>query len=150
MTKQLSELANGQKARIVKINITGDIRRRLSDMGLVKGSEVQLVRVAPLGDPIEIKVKGYDLSLRKELASGIEVEALNTPLVKIASGRAVIISGFSGSVELKRRLSDLGLIPGTEMTVIENHYPGPLLLNLRGSRLMLGQDLAEQVMVVEG
>jgi Fe2+ transport system protein FeoA len=76
-SKRLSQLENGQTARIVKINLVGDIRRRLSDMGLVNGSEVQFDRVAPLGDPIEIRVKGYDLSLRKEIASEIEVELLN-------------------------------------------------------------------------
>lgn len=149
MTKLLSELETGQKARIVKISLVGDIRRRLSDMGLVNGSEVQLKRVAPLGDPIEIRVKGYELSLRKEIASEIEVEPLDTPLVKVAAGRMVKVSGVSGGMELKRRLSDMGLLPGTEITVIENHYPGPLLLSLRGSRVVLGQGMAEQILVVE-
>jgi ferrous iron transport protein A len=148
MTK-LSELENGQKARIVKINLVGDIRRRLSDMGLVNGSEVVLERVAPLGDPIEIRVKGYDLSLRKEIASEIEVEPLNVRLVKIAAGKTVSVNGFSGDAEAKRRLSDMGLTPGTEITVVENHYPGPLLVSLRGSRLVLGQDMAEQLLVLE-
>ena len=147
--KRLSELENGQKARIVKINLVGDIRRRLSDMGLVNGSEIELERVAPLGDPIEIRVKGYDLSLRKEIASEIEVEPLNVRLVKIAATKMVTISGFSGGAEVKRRLSDMGLTPGIEITVIENHYPGALLISLRGSRLVLGQDLAEQVLVLE-
>jgi len=148
-SKRLSQLENGQKARIVKINLVGDIRRRLSDMGLVNGSEVQLERVAPLGDPIEIRVKGYDLSLRKEIASEIEVEPLNEPLVKVAAGKTVTVSGFSGGAEVKRRLSDMGLTPGTEITVIENHYPGALLISLRASRLVMGQDLAEQVLVLE-
>jgi len=149
MSKRLSELENGQKGRIVRINITGDIRRRLSDMGLVNGSEVVLERVAPLGDPIEIKVKGYDLSLRKEIASEIEVEPLTTPLIKITAGTTVIISGFHGGSEAKRRLSDLGLIPNTAITIVENHYPGPMLINLRGSRLVLSQDLSEQVLVIQ-
>jgi ferrous iron transport protein A len=149
MTKRLSELENGQKARVVKLGISGDIRHRLSDMGLVNGAEVQMVRVAPLGDPIEIRVKGYDLSLRKEIASEIEVEPLNIPLIKVAAGKTVVVSGFSGSTEVKRRLSDMGLTPGTEIAVIENHYPGPLLINLRGSRLVLGQDLSEQILVIE-
>jgi ferrous iron transport protein A len=148
MTK-LSELENGQKARVVKITLVGDIRRRLSDMGLVNGSEVVLERVAPLGDPIEIKVKGYDLSLRKEIASEIEVEPLNTPLVKIPAGKTVTVSGFTGDSDAKRRLSDMGLTPGTVVAIVENHYPGALLLNLRGSRLVLGQDMAERVLVTE-
>jgi len=72
--KRLSELKRGEKGRIVKIGGGGGLRRRLLDMGLVPGSEVEMERVAPLGDPIEIKVKGYNLSLRKEEADSIEVE----------------------------------------------------------------------------
>ena len=72
--KLLSELKRGEKGRIVKISGTGGIHRRLLDMGLVPGSEIEMERVAPLGDPIEVKVKGYNLSLRKEEASSIQVE----------------------------------------------------------------------------
>jgi Fe2+ transport system protein FeoA len=74
--KLLSELENGEKGRIIKIGVRGSIRRRLMDMGLVTGSEIKMERVAPLGDPIEIKIKGYDLSIRKEVASRIEVEVI--------------------------------------------------------------------------
>ena len=148
-TIRLSELENGQKARIVKINLEGDIRRRLSDMGLVNDAEVQLLRVAPLGDPVEIRIKGYDLSLRKEVVSEIEVEPVNTRLVKVAAGTTVRVSSFSGGPGLVRRLSDLGLIPGAEMTIVENHYPGAMLMAIHGSRLVLSRDLAEQVLVRE-
>ena len=72
--KLLSELKRGEKGKIVKIGGGGGVRRRLLDMGLVSGSEVEMERVAPLGDPIEIKVKGYNLSLRKEEAASIQVE----------------------------------------------------------------------------
>lgn len=72
--KMLNELEKGEKGKIVKIGGGGAIHRRLLDMGLVSGSEVEMQRVAPLGDPIEIKVKGYNLSLRKEEAAGIQVE----------------------------------------------------------------------------
>ena len=72
--KQLSELKKGDKGKIVKIIGTGNVYRRLVDMGLVTGSEVELQRIAPLGDPIEIKVKGYNLSLRKEEAASIKIE----------------------------------------------------------------------------
>jgi len=72
--KVLSELKKGDKGKIIKIGGKGSIHRRLLDMGLVAGSEVEMQRVAPLGDPIEIKVKGYNLSLRKAEAASIEVE----------------------------------------------------------------------------
>lgn len=74
--KLLNELERGEKGKIVKIGGSGGIHRRLLDMGLVSGSEVEMERVAPLGDPIEIKVKGYNLSLRKEEAASIQVEVI--------------------------------------------------------------------------
>jgi len=72
--RNLSELKKGTKGKIVKISGRGSAHRRLIDMGLVTGSEVEVQRVAPLGDPIEVKVKGYNLSLRKEEADSIQVE----------------------------------------------------------------------------
>ena len=74
--KLLSELKRGERGKIVKISGKGSVHRRLLDMGLVSGSDVVMERVAPLGDPIEIKVKGYNLSLRKEEAASIQVEVI--------------------------------------------------------------------------
>jgi Fe2+ transport system protein FeoA len=73
-SKYLHELKPGEEGKIVKVVGGGAIHRRLLDMGLVSGSDVEVERVAPLGDPIEIKIKGYHLSLRKEEASNIQVE----------------------------------------------------------------------------
>ncbi len=73
-TKPLSELKRGEKGKIVKIGGGGRVHRRLLDMGVVTGTEVEMERVAPLGDPIEVKIKGYHLSLRKEEASNLHVE----------------------------------------------------------------------------
>ena len=76
MTIQLNELDPGLKGRIVKIDGQGDIRRRIAEMGVTPGSLIEVERVAPLGDPIEVKVKGYHLSLRKDEAKKITVEKL--------------------------------------------------------------------------
>jgi len=70
----LSELKPGQGGKITKISGKGSVRRRILDMGVVKGADIEMERVAPLGDPIEVKIKGYHLSLRKEEASDIHVE----------------------------------------------------------------------------
>jgi Fe2+ transport system protein FeoA len=70
----LRELKPGQKGKVVKILGSGSIHRRILDMGIVKGTEIEVERVAPLGDPIEVKVKGYHLSLRKEEAANIFIE----------------------------------------------------------------------------
>lgn len=72
--KTLKEVKVGQSAIIKKIHGDGALKRRIMDMGITKGVEVYVRKVAPLGDPIEIKVRGYELSLRKNDAELIEVE----------------------------------------------------------------------------
>ena len=72
--KRLQELKPGEVGRTVRILGPGSIRRRILDMGIVKGTEIEVERVAPLGDPVEVKIKGYHLSLRKEEAANIFVE----------------------------------------------------------------------------
>jgi DtxR family Mn-dependent transcriptional regulator len=72
----LNALQPGQKGRVVKVALPGDTGKRLVEMGLTPGSLIEVERVAPLGDPLEIKVKGYHLTLRKEEAAGIEVAQL--------------------------------------------------------------------------
>jgi ferrous iron transport protein A len=70
----LDRLKPGKKATVVKVGSAGAIRRRMADMGMVRGTPVEVIKVAPLGDPIEVKVKGYNLSLRKEDAAAITIE----------------------------------------------------------------------------
>lgn len=72
--KSLSELKPGQRGKIVKVSAKGSVRGRILDMGVVRGADIEMERVAPLGDPIEVKIKGYHLSLRKEEAASIYVE----------------------------------------------------------------------------
>jgi len=72
--KTLKEVKVGQTTQVVKLHGTGAIKRRIMDMGITKGVEVYVRKVAPLGDPIEITVRGYELSIRKEDAASIEVE----------------------------------------------------------------------------
>ena len=70
----LKEIKPGQTVHVIKINGVGAVKRRIMDMGVVKGVEIFVRKVAPLGDPIEVTVRGYELSLRKEDAQMIEVE----------------------------------------------------------------------------
>lgn len=72
----LKDAVVGQTVRIKKLNGEGLVRRRIMDMGITKGIQVKLVKIAPLGDPLELEVRGYKLSLRKSDAEMIEVEAL--------------------------------------------------------------------------
>ena len=72
----LSALRPGARAKIVKVGGGGPVHRRIMDMGVVPGTVVQVERVAPLGDPIEVILKGYHLSLRKEEAANVYVEVI--------------------------------------------------------------------------
>ena len=72
--KTLKDVAIGQTAKVIKLHGEGAIKRRIMDMGITKGTEVFVRKVAPLGDPIELKVRGYELSIRKADAELIEVE----------------------------------------------------------------------------
>ncbi|MEA3336796.1 MAG: ferrous iron transport protein A [Chloroflexota bacterium] len=72
----LNELNPCERGTICKVNGTGALRRRLLDMGVVPGAEIEVIRVAPLGDPVEYKVKGYRLSLRRSEAANVLVEEL--------------------------------------------------------------------------
>jgi len=74
MDKKLSELEPGDKGVVVKIGGNSSTRRRIMDMGVVRGTKVLLVRRAPLGDPIELEIRDYNLSLRKREADNIYVE----------------------------------------------------------------------------
>lgn len=72
--KTLKEISCGQTATVKKINGEGPVKRRIMDMGITKGVNVFIRKVAPLGDPIEVTVRGYELSIRKADAEMIEVE----------------------------------------------------------------------------
>ena len=70
----LGELRPGEKAKVVSIGTTGAMRQRILDMGVTPNVLVQLIKIAPLGDPVEITVRGYQLSLRKSEAALIQVQ----------------------------------------------------------------------------
>lgn len=72
--KTLRDVKVGATTRVVKLHGEGPVKRRIMDMGITKGVEVYLRKVAPLGDPLELMVRGYELSLRKADAEMIEVE----------------------------------------------------------------------------
>lgn len=74
--KALSELRTGEQGEIIRITAKGPVRRRILEMGVTPGTKISVKGVAPLGDPIEILVKGYRLSLRKKEAANVFVEVL--------------------------------------------------------------------------
>lgn len=72
--KTLKDVKLSEKVKVVKIHGEGQFRKRIMEMGITKGCEIEVVKVAPLGDPLELTLRGYDLTLRKADAEQIEVE----------------------------------------------------------------------------
>lgn len=72
--KTLREAACGETVKVIKLSGEGPVKRRIMDMGITKGVEIFVRKMAPLGDPVEVTVRGYELSLRKADAEMIEVE----------------------------------------------------------------------------
>ena len=72
--KTLRQAKVGDTSKVVKIHGEGAVKRRIMDMGITKGTEVHIRKVAPLGDPVEVTVRGYELSIRKADAEMIEIE----------------------------------------------------------------------------
>ena len=70
----LKDLNPGQQGKVASISTTGAMKRRIMDMGITPGVVVKVIKVAPLGDPIEVNVRGYELSLRKDEAAQVQVE----------------------------------------------------------------------------
>ena len=70
----MNEVEVGKSVKVVRLTGEGAVKRRIMDMGLTRGTEVTVRKVAPLGDPIELTVRGYELSIRKDEAAKIEVE----------------------------------------------------------------------------
>ena len=72
--KTLKEVACGQTVKVAKLNGEGPVKRRIMDMGITKGTDIHVRKVAPLGDPIEVTVRGYELTIRKDDADILEME----------------------------------------------------------------------------
>lgn len=70
----LKELKPGEEGTVISIGEKGPMRRRIMDMGVTPGAEVKVIKIAPLGDPIEVNIRGYELSLRKDEAQQIQVK----------------------------------------------------------------------------
>ncbi len=77
MEKKLDRFAVGERGRVLRIDGEGKVRRRLFDMGVTPGAEIVLRKLAPLGDPVEVTIRGYELTLRKSEAECVLMEVTN-------------------------------------------------------------------------
>lgn len=160
----LDKMAPGESGRVVRIHGRGPVRRRLVDMGLTRGAVIDMVKTSPLGDPVEYRLRGYHLSLRKSEARTIEVELLSDsrpdrerqrgqaqetkPLLRGKSGEQVEIIRVRGGRGFRRRIQGMDLQPGTIIDIILNDFPGPLIIATQdGDRLEVGKGLASHILV---
>lgn len=143
----LDKLAIGERAVVTAVKARGKLRRRLQDMGVVKNVEIEVVNAAPLGDPIDIKVRGFDLALRRAEAAQIEVGLTRKRLSGLRTGDTAIIAGFEAGRGLRRRLLAMGLVPGESIRIVRAESSGPIIVSVKDSRVMLGRGMARKIMV---
>jgi len=157
----LDKLAPGESGKIIKVRGRGAIRRRLVDMGLTTGAVIDMIKISPLGDPVEYRLRGYHLSLRKSEARTIEVELVDKlipsaehfsesilPLGLCKSGQKVEIFKTRGGRRIGRKIKDLGLNPGSVICVVNNDFPGPLIISTDDeNRLIIGRGMAMHIQV---
>ena len=159
----LDKMVPGESGRIVRIHGRGPVRRRLVDMGLTQGAVIDMIKTSPLGDPVEYRLRGYHLSLRKSEARTIEIELLNgsrplrewhgssrsdIPLLKCKTGQKVEIIRTRGGKGFNKRLRGMNLKPGVVLYVVQNDFPGPIIVSVNnGDRLVLGKGMARHILV---
>lgn len=159
----LDKLAPGESGRVVRVHGRGAVRHRLVDMGLTSGAVIEVVKLSPLGDPVEYRLRGYHLSLRTSEARTIEVELLNDDLKpprskadhgidqnldRCQSGQQFEIIHIRGGRKMSQRLQELGLTPGSVFYMIRNDFPGPLILaDPSGERVVVGKGMARHIQV---
>jgi len=159
----LDKLVPGESGRIKRLRGKGAVRRRLVDMGLTSGAVIDMVKVSPLGDPVEYRLRGYHLSLRRSEAKTIEVELIGDPIPSkgrghfsgsilplglCRSGQKVKITKTRGGRRFHRKLEHLGLNPGLEVQIIQNDFPGPMIISINDEdRLVIGKGLAMHILV---
>jgi ferrous iron transport protein A len=158
----LDKMVPGESGRIRRIHGRGAIRRRLVDMGLTSGAVIDMVKTSPLGDPVEYRLRGYHLSLRKSEANTIEVDLIDAPipsrgwggftgsslpLGRVPAGQIVVVTQTRGGWRLNTRIKKLGLDIGSSVQVIQNEFAGPLIISVNGDRQVVGKGMARHILV---
>lgn len=87
MNKTLKELRPGESGKVAQITATGNMRRKLLDMGITTGVDIIMRKTAPFGDPISFYIRGYELSVRKSIASTILMDCIDEPVASIQGTR---------------------------------------------------------------
>ncbi|MCD6552163.1 ferrous iron transport protein A [Thermotoga sp.] len=139
---RLSDLTPGVRARIVSLNFSGDLHEKLVGMGIIPGEEIEIVQIAPLGDPIVCKVGGRSITLRKKEANGIEVETKSNELpLFLANDGVYRVIDLRGGRRFLLRMKALGIERGKTMVVLRGRY------SVEGREISLGRGEAMKIWV---
>ncbi len=145
----LTNLESDQTGTVLSVNAPGRIRHRLLEMGITNGAEVKVLRCAPLGDPIEVCIRGYCLSLRKDEAKGIILATHpSIPLTNAEPERDYVVSDILGGDCVGDALQDKGIQPGLVLRRVEQDAR-TIAVKWNGSSVRLGSGLARKIIVQE-
>lgn len=150
-TKKLTGLSNGEEAIVTKVDCKGVLRRRVLEMGVVPGTKIKMIRKAPLGDPLEFEVLGYNLSLRKEDAACITVK---TDIGKELMPLSMLAKDERAKVEIieiteeegKGELMEKGLAMRAEVRVVSD-YPDSKLISIKKKRVVVRKSVCAKIFV---
>lgn len=141
---RLSQVPPGVRVKVLSMNLSGDIQNRLVGMGLIPGVIVEVVKVAPLGDPIVFSLNGREITLRKKEAEGIEVEPVDEViplyLAMFEDGEYEVIDVFRGRRFLEK-MKKLGVFPGERLRVKDG------IPHLKDKVIPLGKGEALKILV---
>lgn len=150
--KTLDSLLPGERGTIVKVGGDHSLRHHVLSMGITAGTEVEVERVAPFGDPMEIKILGYHLSLRREEAKVISVEVNMVkkgaiPLMKAKSGEMLELVFMDGGEEFQARLAKMELAVGARFKLLHAGGNGPVTILVGGKEHLLGWGMVKKIFV---
>lgn len=146
-TMLLNELAPRQSGKILRVRGFGPLRQRMMDMGMVPGAEIKVIRVAPLGDPIEYQIKGYHLSLRQHEAHHIMVDVEIMTLDQFQQKTTVRLMEVHGGHRFYRRLHTIGLKPGMIFDILDHPDDGPIQIKVLEKEFSIGRGMARKILV---
>jgi len=147
MVVPLSRMCEGEKGKIRKLELPPLTRERLCGLGFVSGEEIQLVKVAPFGDPKVFRIKGTDITLREDISMWILVETSSVPLSYATNGE-YFVSIINGGMGFKERLRMVGVEVGKKITVTGS-IGKRIEINANGIRSALSRGQAMRIIVRE-
>jgi Fe2+ transport system protein FeoA len=146
--KPLSELRVGERGVVRELAGNPASKRRLLSMGFVPGAEVEVLRVAPMGDPVAFAVKGYCISLRKDEAAQVAVEQVEEmSLASAPTDTELLVAGIRAGWGMRHRLRRLGIGPGTRLVKKSGPGHGRVLIAVGDREEHLGHGIARRLLV---